>query len=69
MPQVIADLSDLRQEGHPGVPFLCGQTGFTGEIMQVCDDAIDKISESRVGALRVDQMDIIGDVIGGEVLE
>ena len=51
------------------MPFLCGQTGFPSKVVQMRDDAVDEVSESWVCTLRIDQVHVVGDVIGGEVLQ
>lgn len=68
MAEVIADLTYLGQKLNPGLPFLGGETSFPGEVMEVGYDALEEIAESRIGALGIDDVDIVGNIFGGQIL-
>ena len=60
---VCAGLSDGGEELDPGHPFVEAEAGFAGEVVQVGHEAVHDVLEAGVGTLRVDAIDILGDVV------
>jgi hypothetical protein len=53
VPEVVAYLTDLREELDPRVPFFGAQAGFETECVEVCDNAFEEVAQARIGALAV----------------
>lgn len=66
---VAADLADLGQEQQAGHPFFGAETGLARKVVQVSDEPLEDVFHALVLAERVDEDDILGDVVDGEVLE
>lgn len=68
MAEIIADLAYFGQKLNPGLPFVGGETSLPGEVVEVGYDALEEIAEARIGALGIDDVDVVGDIFGGQVL-
>lgn len=66
--KVITDLADFSQKLDPGLPFLGRETSLPGEVMNVRHDGMEEIAESRVRALGVDDVNILSNIVAGQVL-
>lgn len=61
------DLAYFSQEAETGHPFVRAETGFSGEVVEMGDEAFEDVAGSVVLAERVDSDDVFGDVVDGEV--
>jgi hypothetical protein len=66
---ICADLSHRRQEEQSCHPFLVAEPGLTSEVVKMLDNSLEDILQSWVRALRVDELDIVCDVVNSKVLE
>lgn len=65
---ICTDLPDLRQELYASHPLIEAQSSLAREIVEVRYQAFHNVFQSWIGALRVYEMDIVGDVFDGEIL-
>ena len=66
---VCAYLADGGEEEEAGHPFIMRETGFAGEVVEVLDEAFEDVFQAGVGALRIDELDVVCYVVDCEVLE
>ena len=69
LPHIRADLSNLRQEEEASHPFVVAKPGFSGKVMEMLNYALEDVLQAWVRASRVDQLDIVCNVIDRQVLE
>lgn len=61
--QAVADLPDLREELDARCPFVRGEPRLAAELMEVSDDTLEEVVQTRVTALRVDNVHVLRDVL------
>jgi hypothetical protein len=54
---------------NSGHPLVETEAGFAGKIVQVCHETVHDVLEAGVVTLRVDAVDIFGNVLDGQVLQ
>jgi len=68
MPQFGTDLADACQKVKPDHPLFTRQSDSTGKVVKMLDELLKEESCPSILTSAVDQMDIFGNVISGEVL-
>lgn len=63
MPHVTADLPDFDEEIQRGHPFVGAQADLSCEIVEMGHQTGHDIFETFIGALRVDDYRVLGDII------
>lgn len=69
LPNITTNLPRRRQKLNPGHPLFRTQARLARKVMQVRDQPLEHVFHARVLAQRVDEDDIVGDVVDGEVLK
>jgi hypothetical protein len=66
---VCTGLSDGSEELNSGHPLVEAEAGFAGEIVQVCYETFHDVLEAGIVTLRVNAVDIFGNVLDSQVLQ
>jgi hypothetical protein len=69
MADITADLATAHEEVEGCHPLLRAQSRLPRKVVQVCHQTGHEVLEARIGALRVYEVGIGGDVVDGEVEE
>lgn len=57
------NLAYFREESQPGHPFVRAKTGFSCEVVEVCDESLENVFQTFVFTERVDSDHVLGDVV------
>lgn len=66
---ITAYLTDLRQELQAGHPLFGAEPGLARKVVQVGDQPLQHVLQAGILAEGVDEDDILGDVVDGEILQ
>jgi len=66
---VCADLPNLCQEEKTSHPFVVAKPGLSGKVVQMLHYPLEDILQPWVRASRVDQFDVVCNVVDRQVLE
>lgn len=64
-----AHLTGPREELDTSHPFAAREANLARKVVEVRDQALEDVFHARVGLVGVDQVDIVGDVVGIEIFQ
>lgn len=67
LPHIATYLARRSEELYSRHPLLSAQPGFARKIVEVDHQTFEDILEPRIRIGRVDQIDVVGDVVNGEI--
>lgn len=65
LPHIRAYLANRSKEQETGHPLFMAESGLPREVMEVLHYPLQYVLQPGIRRLRVDQLDIVGDVVNG----